>query len=87
MKFEFKEVCYRYPGGKKNVLSDFSYDFSQKVTILKGYSGCGKSTLLRLASGLLKPTKGKLESSSKYRTGSPESVSYTHLTLPTTPYV
>lgn len=72
MNLSFEGVHYRYPGTRKAVLKDFSYDFSEKVTILKGYSGCGKSTLLRLASGLLIPTDGRIINSSKFRTGSPE---------------
>jgi ABC-type lipoprotein export system ATPase subunit len=70
MKISFQEVTYRYPGTRKDVLLSFSYDFSDQITILKGYSGCGKSTLLRLASGLLLPTRGEIANSSRYRTGS-----------------
>jgi ABC-type lipoprotein export system ATPase subunit len=72
MNLAFHDVTYRYPGTEKNVLCGFSYDFCEKITILKGYSGCGKSTLLRLASGLLLPTQGRVENSSQYRTGSAE---------------
>ena len=41
-------------------------------------SGCGKSTLLRIIAGLIS-TQGSVKK--------PNTVSYTHLTLPTTPYV
>ena len=62
---------------------------------LNGANGAGKTTLLRIAAGLLAPVAGTV-----YRAEGrivmldqhvglldPEAVSYTHLTLPTTPYV
>ena len=72
MKISFQEVTYRYPKGKKAIFEDFSFEFEEGVSLLKGYSGCGKSTLLRLASGLLRPKKGKIVSDSRWRAGSSE---------------
>ena len=61
-----------------------------------GESGSGKSSLLNLLSGFIKPNKGKIfvnnenqnfyDLTKKFRIGYAP-VSYTHLTLPTTPYV
>ena len=51
----------------------FSVDEGEVVTLI-GTNGAGKTTTLRTISGLLRPSGG-------------ETVSYTHLTLPTTPYV
>ncbi len=48
--------------GKKQVLSDFSYDFPKTGIIsIMGASGCGKTTLLRIISRLEKPSKGLVE--------------------------
>ena len=51
---------------------------------LLGPNGAGKTTLLRAALGLL-PTTGR--SSLAALAPDARAVSYTHLTLPTTPYV
>ena len=42
------------------VIQNFSYEFKEGITLLKGYSGCGKSTLLKLIGGYLKPTSGAI---------------------------
>lgn len=60
MTIKFSKVRYRYGRSERFVFDDFSHEFGLGLTILKGYSGCGKSTLLKLASGLLKPQKGKV---------------------------
>ena len=51
-----------------------------------GPSGCGKTTLLNIAAGFLRPTSGSIVLAGNEING-PGAVSYTHLTLPTTPYV
>ncbi|MBA3286862.1 MAG: ABC transporter ATP-binding protein [Acidimicrobiia bacterium] len=50
-----------YPDGTRAVAdASFSVDRHEFVTVV-GPSGCGKSTLLRIASGLLRPTAGRVE--------------------------
>lgn len=60
MKFEFREVSYRYPGRDEFVFDKFTRSFGEGISLLKGYSGCGKSTLLRLAAGLLPVMSGEI---------------------------
>ena len=65
---------------KKNkafkVLNNINFKFeSGKIYSIVGPSGSGKSTLLNLLSLIDLPSSGYI------------AVSYTHLTLPTTPYV
>lgn len=58
---EFKNVTYRYPGGKtalRNV--SFRINHGEKVGLL-GRNGAGKSTLLLHTNGLLLPTEGKVD--------------------------
>ena len=52
--------------------------------VLVGPSGCGKSTLLRSIAGLEEITSGQILIDDKNVTSLQTSVSYTHLTLPTT---
>ncbi len=70
MKISIDNISYRYPRSKAYVFEDFSLDVKYGITLFKGFSGCGKSTLLRLIGSLLKPQKGHIETSSKYRFGS-----------------
>ena len=48
--------------GEIEVLKDINFDLKEgeKIAIV-GPSGCGKSTILNLISGLIKPSKGKIE--------------------------
>lgn len=70
MQLSLHNITYSYPGRAKPVFSNFSYDFNEKIHVLKGYSGCGKSTMLRLLGGLLKPQSGYISSDSQYDVGS-----------------
>ena len=57
-----KDVFYRYPGTKKDVLQGVSAVFpAGTVTAVMGRSGAGKSTMLYLLAGLDVPTKGTIE--------------------------
>lgn len=58
---KFKNVCYSYPGAKKETLKDVNIDFHAggKIGIV-GPSGGGKSTLIRLALGVIPPTSGEV---------------------------
>lgn len=56
-----EQVCYTYPGGSRQVLTDFSHDFLPgSLTAIVGETGVGKSTLLRLVLALLEPDKGRV---------------------------
>src|SRR5574344_358884 len=56
-----RHVTYSYPDGKRNVLSDFSYDFAPgSKTAILGETGVGKSTTIRLILALLQPVSGTI---------------------------
>ncbi len=55
---ELRNVWYRYPGGEY-VLRDVNLTIEKGVlTAIVGPNGSGKTTLLKVASGVLKPSKG-----------------------------
>jgi cobalt/nickel transport system ATP-binding protein len=57
----FKDVTFKYPGGRPAVLTDISVDFKRgKRTVLVGPNGAGKSTFLMHMNGILRPSKGQL---------------------------
>ena len=57
-----KDVYYRYPGTKKDVLQGVDAEFpAGTVTAVMGRSGAGKSTMLYLLAGLDVPTGGTIE--------------------------
>ena len=64
--------------GKVIALKDVTMKVKKgEIMCLLGDNGAGKSTLIKTLSGVHKPDKGMII----------VAVSYTHLTLPTTPYV
>lgn len=55
-------VRFSYPGGKADVLKDFSHSFEPgSRTALIGPTGVGKSTLMKLLLSLLVPEEGSVE--------------------------
>ena len=54
----------------------------EKIALM-GESGSGKTTFLNLLSGLVRPDKGVIDINGVDVAGLSETVSYTHLTLPT----
>ena len=55
-----------------------------ELIALVGPSGSGKTTLLRTIAGFISPSSGELYIDGRQMTAiPPETVSYTHLTLPT----
>nr|XP_009603617.1 ABC transporter I family member 11, chloroplastic isoform X2 [Nicotiana tomentosiformis] len=59
--FEIKDVSYRPPGTKINLLSQVNLSIPEKsFGLIFGRSGSGKTTLLQLLAGLSKPTSGSI---------------------------
>ena len=57
----FKNVCYKYPDGEQNVVSNFSLDVKAGECIaVVGGSGSGKSTIMNLIIGFLMPNSGDI---------------------------
>jgi NitT/TauT family transport system ATP-binding protein len=60
------DLVYASTRGPVKALSGLSFDVEAGAFVsVLGPSGCGKSTLLKLASGLLKPTSGRIELSGR----------------------
>ncbi len=58
---KFNNVCYKYPDGEQNVVSNFSLDVKQGECIaVVGASGSGKSTIMNLIIGFLMPNSGDI---------------------------
>ncbi|MFB2937389.1 ABC transporter ATP-binding protein [Aerosakkonemataceae cyanobacterium BLCC-F154] len=52
--------------GGNCIIKDISFNLSEgEILCLLGPSGCGKTTLLQIAAGLIIPTSGKVENSSR----------------------
>lgn len=58
---EFKNVCYKYPMGEKQILDHVSFKISagEKIALV-GLNGAGKTTLTMLMCGLLLPDSGEV---------------------------
>ena len=58
---EVSNICFKYPGSKRPVFTDFSVSMAPgRVYGLLGKNGTGKSTLLYLMAGLLRPRSGSV---------------------------
>ncbi len=54
-------LVYAYPGSKRKVLDDFTYDFKPgSLTAIVGETGVGKSTLIKLILALFQPDEGEV---------------------------
>lgn len=58
---EFKDVCYKYPTGEKQILDHVSFkiEAGEKIALV-GLNGAGKTTLTMLMCGLLLPDSGEV---------------------------
>ncbi len=88
MTIEFDNVSFEYQNNK-NVINNLSFKIEKncsnsRIVSFVGKSGCGKSTILKLASDLLKPTKGEItysHSNLKLAFLSQEPVLFDHLSI------
>ncbi|MDR2356914.1 MAG: ABC transporter ATP-binding protein/permease [Oscillospiraceae bacterium] len=57
----FENVYFRYPGGDRYVLEDFSLDIPAGTTVaIVGETGAGKSTIVNLACRFYEPERGRV---------------------------
>lgn len=58
---KFNNVNFKYAGGDRQILSDFTHDFRPGTkTALMGETGIGKTTLFRLMLGFISPDSGSI---------------------------
>ena len=58
---EIRNINFKYPGSKKNVIDNLSLDLISGETIgFMGASGAGKTTLVDIILGLIKPDSGEM---------------------------
>ena len=78
LPLQLSRITKGFPGIVANDSIDFTLEEGEIHTIL-GENGAGKSTLMNMIAGLYPADAGEMRVFG--------AVSYTHLTLPTTPYV
>lgn len=61
LEIEFDHVTFRYPGGEKNIFTDFSLHIpaGQRLAVV-GVNGAGKSTLIKLLLGFFPVDAGEI---------------------------
>ena len=60
-RIEFKNVTFRYPGTKRDVLKNVSLTLEPRDSVvLVGLNGAGKTTLIKLLTRLYDPTEGEI---------------------------
>ena len=60
-EIEFRNVSFRYPGTKRDVLQNINLHIKQGETMaLVGLNGAGKTTLIKLLTRLYDPTEGQI---------------------------
>ncbi|MCL2513810.1 MAG: ABC transporter ATP-binding protein/permease, partial [Oscillospiraceae bacterium] len=58
---DFKNVCFKYPGEEKSILSDISFSSKKgEITAIIGGTGSGKTTLISLIPRLYDITEGEI---------------------------
>ena len=61
-EINIKNLCYKYPGTSKEIITDFSLIIQKNESIgIIGSSGSGKTTLLNILLGLLTPQSGSID--------------------------
>ncbi|MFE3514756.1 ABC transporter ATP-binding protein [Streptomyces sp. NPDC059166] len=60
MSITFTDCAYRYKRRSRPVLTGFSYELREGLTVLLGPNGAGKSTLLRLGASVARPQTGRI---------------------------
>jgi ABC-type multidrug transport system fused ATPase/permease subunit len=61
-EIRFQEVSFRYPGTKRDVLSNVSFRIQPGLTVaLIGENGAGKTTLVKLIARLYDPSQGSIK--------------------------
>jgi len=69
---KFDNVNFKYAGGDRQILSDFTHDFRPGTkTALMGETGIGKTTLFRLMLGFISPQSGTISLYGKDGTSMP----------------
>ncbi len=59
INFEFKEVSFKYPGQKHNVLEDINMKVNRgEKVVISGQNASGRSTMLQLIAGLYESNEG-----------------------------
>ena len=85
MENSIKVIDLKKNYGDKEAVKNINFEIKENEIIgLLGPNGCGKTTTIGMILGLLKPTSGQvLINGFQLEKNRIETVSYTHLTLPT----